>query len=123
MAVLHFGSWDQTQRGTLRIDGNRYLAHFQVAVFESFREGRGFMVSLFGGRDDDDNPIPRTTYWFSPGMPLHWIYDPDEPPVEIDDAFVEQIRSGINHPMGVLIWPTNTDVNVGARRDERGCPG
>jgi hypothetical protein len=105
MATLYFGA----NRATLNVDGNYYLAHFQVVVHESFREGRGFMVSLAGGRDNHGDPLPRTTHWFNPGMPLEWVYDEDEPPVDIEESMLETIRRGINHPMGVLIWPTGID--------------
>jgi hypothetical protein len=94
------------------IGGNYLLAHIQTAAFNTFRQGRGFFITFFGGTDNNGNPLPTNSLWCPPEVPLHFAYDEYDEPIDIRPDLVDALMRAMNDPIGVIIagsgeiiWP------------------
>lgn len=86
-------------------NGNLVLAHLQYVAFESFRRREGFFITFYGGFDDDGHPIPPNSVWCDPAAPLRFLYDAADEPIDIDEEYLEALRSAMKDPIGVIIGP------------------
>ncbi len=87
--------------GTSIVVDDRTLAHLKIAVFTKLRRNESFTLSWQHGTDA---PSGRSTIWVHPSVPLHFIFDEDEPPV-LNKQWIEQLMRSANSTGGIQLLP------------------
>ncbi|SHY99146.1 Uncharacterised protein [Mycobacteroides abscessus subsp. abscessus] len=95
MATLVLGT--EPDRVTLNGIDARVLATLQVATFQRFSEGFGFFLNLAG----EDQAV--TSLWCHPTIPIRFVYENCDEPVDADDKLAEVLIEIMAKPDGVTL--------------------